>query len=218
MKTAPTTPRPVKKVSVAKPPRPRNAAVAAASPPVAVVQTADRAKADPHRQPTDMPRSERLARPEVLACVGLGANLGDAAQAVRDAITSLAATPGVSLVQASSLYRSAPVDATGPDYINAVACIATTLTAPALLRVLQAIEQAAGRKRPYRNAPRTLDLDLLLYGDARVASPELTVPHPRMGERAFVLLPLREIAPALVGDAALLAVKAQPITRCGPGG
>ena len=165
-----------------------------------------------------MPRSERLARPEVLACVGLGANLGDAAQAVRDAITSLAATPGVSLVQASSLYRSAPVDATGPDYINAVACIATTLTAPALLRVLQAIEQAAGRKRPYRNAPRTLDLDLLLYGDARVASPELTVPHPRMGERAFVLLPLREIAPALVGDAALLAVKAQPITRCGPGG
>ena len=206
------------KVSVAKPLRPRNAAVAAASPPVAVVPTAVWAKADPHRQPTDMPRSERLARPEVLACVGLGANLGDAAQAVRDAITSLAATPGVSLVQASSLYRSAPVDATGPDYINAVACIATTLTAPALLRVLQAIEQAAGRKRPYRNAPRTLDLDLLLYGDARVASPELTVPHPRMGERAFVLLPLREIAPALVGDAALLAVKAQPITRCGPGG
>ena len=160
-----------------------------------------------------MTRSERLARPEVLAYVGLGANLGAAAQAVLDAIAALAVTPGVALVQASSLYRSAPVAAIGPDYINAVACISTRLTAPALLRALQAIENSAGRERPYRNAPRTLDLDLLLYGDARIASLELTVPHPRMGERAFVLLPLREIALELVRDEALEALPAQVIER-----
>ncbi len=215
----PTTPIPTTPRLVAKPPpqpRPRSAAVAAASRPVAGVPTADLAKADPHRQPTDMSRSERLERPEVLAYVGLGANLGNAAQAVRDAIAALAVTPSVSLVQASSLYRSAPVDANGPDYINAVACISTTLNAPALLQALQAIENNAGRERPYRNAPRTLDLDLLLYGDARIASPDLTVPHPRMGERAFVLLPLREIAMELVRDEALEAVAAQVLERLCP--
>ncbi|WP_291011527.1 2-amino-4-hydroxy-6-hydroxymethyldihydropteridine diphosphokinase [Hydrogenophaga sp.] len=154
-------------------------------------------------------------RDEVIAYVGLGANLGDSPQAVRDAIAALAATPGVSLVQASSLYRSAPVDATGPDYINAVACISTRLTAPALLHALQAIENTAGRERPYRNAPRTLDLDLLLYGDAGIASPDLTVPHPRMGERAFVLLPLREISPGLIGDEDLQAVSLQVVEQLG---
>ena len=162
-----------------------------------------------------MTRPERLARPEVLAYVGLGANLGNAAQAVRDAIAALAATPGVSLLQASSLYRSAPLDATGPDYINAVVCITTTLTAPALLRALQAIENNAGRERPYRNAPRTLDLDLLLYGDASIASPDLTVPHPRMGERAFVLVPLHEIAPRLIGENDMRVLAAQQIERLG---
>ena len=164
-----------------------------------------------------MTRPERLARPEVLAFVGLGANLGSAVHAVRDAIAALAATPGVSLVQTSSLYRSAPVEATGPDYINAVACVTTTLTAPALLHVLQAIEQGAGRERPYRNAPRTLDLDLLLFGEARISSPDLTVPHPRMETRAFVLLPLSEISPGLVRDEDLQAVSAQTIERCDPG-
>ena len=154
-------------------------------------------------------------RDAVTAYVGLGANLGDAPQAVRDAIAALAATPDMSLVQASSLYRSAPVDATGPDYINAVVCISTCLTAPALLHALQAIENTAGRERPYRNAPRTLDLDLLLYGDARIASPDLTVPHPRMGERAFVLLPLREISPGLIGDEDLQAVSLQVVEQLG---
>lgn len=162
-----------------------------------------------------MTRAERLVRPEVLAYVGLGANLGNAAQAVRDAIAALAVTPSVSLVQASSLYRSAPVDASGPDYINAVACISTTLNAPALLRALQAIEDSTGRERPYRNAPRTLDLDLLLYGDARIASPDLTVPHPRMRERAFVLLPLREISPGLIGDEDLQPVSLQLVEELG---
>ena len=138
------------------------------------------------------------ARSEVTAYIGLGANLGDPEQALRSAILQLGSTPGIRLLQASSLYRSAPVDSSGPDYINAVAEIATILTAPSLLAALQAIEQAAGRERPYVNAPRTLDLDLLLYGGARIASPLLTVPHPRMWERAFVLLPLHEIAPELV--------------------
>jgi 2-amino-4-hydroxy-6-hydroxymethyldihydropteridine diphosphokinase len=116
-------------------------------------------------------------------------------------------------VRASSLYRTAPVDSSGPDYFNAVAEIATTLTAPDLLTALQAIEQGAGRERPYRNAPRTLDLDLLLYGSARIHSATLTVPHPRMGTRAFVLVPLHEIAPSLVTDGALKAVSGQSIQR-----
>jgi 2-amino-4-hydroxy-6-hydroxymethyldihydropteridine diphosphokinase len=149
------------------------------------------------------------ARSEVTAYIGLGANLGDPEQAVRSAILQFGTTPGMRLLQASSLYRSAPVDSSGPDYINAVAEIATTLTAPALLVALQAIEQAAGRERPYVNAPRTLDLDLLLYGGACVASPRLTVPHPRMWERAFVLLPLHGLAPGLVSAEALRAVADQ---------
>ena len=95
----------------------------------------------------------------------------------------------------SSLWRTAPVDSSGDDYINAVALIETSLDAHALLKSLQAIETAHGRERPYRNAPRTLDLDLLLYGDETIATLELSVPHPRMHERAFVLAPLCEIAP-----------------------
>lgn len=145
--------------------------------------------------------------------MALGANLGDAAATVQRALQTLGDTPGLRLVKASSLYRTAPVDATGPDFINAVAEVATTLTAPDLLDALQAIESSEGRERPYRNAPRTLDLDVLLYGDARIDSPRLTVPHPRMHERAFVLVPLAEVAPARVDDGALLAVRQQPIER-----
>ena len=152
-------------------------------------------------------------RAEVTAFVALGANLGDPAQALREALQRLSETPGVRLVRASSLYRTTPIDSSGPDYLNAVAEIATTLTAPGLLTALQAIEQGAGRERPYRNAPRTLDLDLLLYGSARIHSPTLTVPHPRMGERAFVLVPLHEIAPGRVTDEALAAVSGQGIQR-----
>ena len=152
-------------------------------------------------------------RAEVTAFVALGANLGDPAQALREALQRLSETPGLRLVRASSLYRTAPIDSSGPDYLNAVAEIATTLTAPDLLTALQAIEQGAGRERPYRNAPRTLDLDLLLYGSARIHSATLTVPHPRMGERAFVLVPLSEIAPERVTDEALAAVSGQGIQR-----
>ncbi len=154
------------------------------------------------------------ARAEVTAYIGLGANLGAAEQAVRSAMAQLDTSFGVRLVRASSLYRSAPVESSGPDYLNAVAEIATTLAAPHLLTTLQAIEQAAGRERPYVNAPRTLDLDLLLYGSAGIDSPKLTVPHPRMWVRAFVLLPLHEIAPGLVPREALSAVSGQSVARC----
>lgn len=108
---------------------------------------------------------------------------------------------------ASSPGRSAP-DAGGPD-INAAAELDTTLAPLELLHALQRIEQAAGRERPYRNAPRTLDLDLLLYGTPWLDSAELTVPHPRMGERAFVLLPLAELALPLVDAQQLAAVAGQ---------
>jgi 2-amino-4-hydroxy-6-hydroxymethyldihydropteridine diphosphokinase len=152
-------------------------------------------------------------RNEVTAYVGLGANLGDAAQALREALTALGDSAGVRLAQASHLYRTAPVDSSGPDYLNAVAEVVTTLTAPELLSVLQAIEQRAGRERPYRNAPRTLDMDLLLYGSANIESPALTVPHPRLWTRAFVLVPLAELAPMLVKPAHLEAVADQRIKR-----
>jgi 2-amino-4-hydroxy-6-hydroxymethyldihydropteridine diphosphokinase len=152
----------------------------------------------------------------VTAFIGLGANLGDAQRALDDAIDALDLLPDTDLVRSSSVYRSAPVDAQGPDYLNAVAQVQTRLSAPQLLHELQMLERAAGRQRPYRNAPRTLDLDLLLYGGGRIDSPALTVPHPRLRERAFVLLPLREIAPALVSDADVAAVAGQRIERLPP--
>jgi 2-amino-4-hydroxy-6-hydroxymethyldihydropteridine diphosphokinase len=135
----------------------------------------------------------------MIAWVGIGANLGDARANVLDAIGRLSRLPGARLVQASSLYRTAPIDSSGDDYVNAVASLDTELGAHALLQALFAIEQAHGRERPYRNAPRTLDLDLLLYGDDIIDdAPTLIVPHPRMHERAFVLAPLADVAPDLV--------------------
>ena len=133
----------------------------------------------------------------MIAYVGIGANLGDARANVADALARLAALPGSRLLAQSSAYRTAPIDSSGDDYINAVACIDTPLSAADLLAALQSIELAHGRERPYRNAPRTLDLDLLLYNDERIATAALEVPHPRMLERAFVLAPLLEIAPAI---------------------
>lgn len=154
-----------------------------------------------------------VGRDLVLAYVALGANLGDAQQAVSAAMDDLGALEQSTVTRRSSLYRSAPVDAAGPDFINAVVEISTRLCAPELLAQLQQLEQTAGRERPYRHAPRTLDLDLLLYGDASVHSPSLTLPHPRMAQRAFVLLPLAEIAPQRVPAAWLQAVSSQSIAR-----
>lgn len=131
------------------------------------------------------------------AYIGLGANLGDAAAQVEAALAALAAEPGCTLVARSAVYRSAPLDAGGPDYANAVAALDTGLAPHALLARLQAIEQRFGRERPYPNAPRTLDLDLLLHADAVLDTAALTLPHPRLHQRAFVLRPLAEIAPGL---------------------
>ncbi len=152
-------------------------------------------------------------REAVTAYVALGANLGDPVQAVQGALDGLARLEGTQVVAVSSLYRTAPVESSGPEYINAVAAVSTRLNAFELLGALQALELAAGRERPYRNAPRTLDLDLLLYGSARIDSARLQVPHPRMNERAFVLAPLAEIAPQLVDARALEAVACQAIAR-----
>ena len=149
-----------------------------------------------------------------LAWIGLGANLGERAAHLRTALAGMAALPGTRVLRVSPLYRSAPVDAGGPDYLNAVAEIATLLSPQQLLEGLQALERVAGRERPYRNAPRTLDLDILLWGErgaGRIDTPTLAVPHPRLCERAFVLRPLADIAPALVSAAALQAVAGQRI-------
>jgi 2-amino-4-hydroxy-6-hydroxymethyldihydropteridine diphosphokinase len=151
--------------------------------------------------------------PGVVAYIGLGANLGDARASVLQAMDAIAALPQTTLRRRSGLYRSAPVEAAGPDFINAVVEIVTELSAPALLGALQALELAAGRLRPYRNAPRILDLDLLLYGEGRIASAALVVPHPRMADRAFVLRPLAEIAPQRVATAALQATAHQAVER-----
>ncbi|WP_422845790.1 2-amino-4-hydroxy-6-hydroxymethyldihydropteridine diphosphokinase [Acidovorax sp. M2(2025)] len=151
--------------------------------------------------------------PNRTAYIGLGANLGDAPAALRAAVQALAALPSTQRLQCSALYRSAPVDATGPDFYNAVAALRTTLPPQELLAALQSIEAAAGRERPYRNAPRTLDLDILLIDNLSIDTPALTVPHPRMRERAFVLLPLAEIAPARVPAEWLQAVRNQRIER-----
>lgn len=133
----------------------------------------------------------------ISAYIGLGANLGDAADSVRAAIDLLAQLPTTKLSACSSLYRSAPVDATGDDFVNAVIQIETQLDAHTLLAELQRIEHSFGRERPFRNAPRTLDLDLLVFGNNIIRDHALEVPHPRMGNRAFVLLPLHELTPDL---------------------
>lgn len=147
---------------------------------------------------TDEPAAEPGAG--VLAYIGLGANLGDAAATLHEAARALQSDPHVTALRLSPLYRTAPVDSTGPDYINAVAEIRTTHLPLALLAVLQSIELRHGRERPYRNAPRTLDLDLLWYDGRHIHEPTLTVPHPRMHQRAFVLQPLLDLAPDLVLD------------------
>lgn len=165
-------------------------------------------------QPAD-PVTPGAAVPAALAAyVGIGANLGDARASVAAALLALAALPQSRLRGVSPLYRSAPVEASGPDFINAVAWLDTRLAAPALLAGLQAIERRFGRQRPYHHAPRSLDLDLLLLGDLLLQTPSLTLPHPRLHLRAFVLRPLLDLSPALAAPglgplAAYLAATAQ---------
>ena len=133
-----------------------------------------------------------------LAYIALGANLGDASATIELALAALAGITHCQLRTRSALFRTAPLGyAAQPDFINAVAEIATTVAPVPLLDALQEIERQFGRQRSFANAPRTLDLDLLLYGNERIATSRLTVPHPRLHERAFVLVPLADIAPML---------------------
>ena len=156
---------------------------------------------------------------EPIVYVGLGANLGDTRTALACAYAELQQLSGTSAHRCSGLFRSAPVDSTGPDYLNAVACFSTSMSPDEVLSELQRIESLHGRERPWRNAPRTLDLDLLLHGQMTWNSPGLTIPHPRLHERAFVLLPLAELERELFipGHGAvsglLAAVSAQVIER-----
>jgi 2-amino-4-hydroxy-6-hydroxymethyldihydropteridine diphosphokinase len=130
------------------------------------------------------------------AYVGLGANIGEPRRQLERAIEALRKLPETDLVRISGIYKSAPLGYLDqPDFLNAVAQLDTQLPAEQLLDGLQEIERKQGRERPFAGAPRTLDLDLLLYGDRVQATPRLTLPHPRMHERAFVLEPLAEIAP-----------------------
>ena len=150
-----------------------------------------------------------------LAYVALGSNLGDPRQQVLDAMAALDGLPDTCVLQRSALYRTAPWGVLEqPSFINAVVELETALSPQALLQHLLAIEQRAGRIRAERNGPRTLDLDLLHVDGVRRDDPQLTLPHPRMAERAFVLLPLNDVAPALslpgLGHVAELLAKVDP--------
>jgi 2-amino-4-hydroxy-6-hydroxymethyldihydropteridine diphosphokinase len=147
--------------------------------------------------------------------VAFGANLGEAQATVLQAILDVGALATSQLVKASSLYASAPHEAAGPEFVNAVAMYDTDLPPLALLDALQNLEKTAGRERPYLNAPRTLDLDIIFYGDIALDSPRLTLPHPRWQKRAFVLVPLAEISPDKVSLALLSSVANQSVRRIG---
>ena len=158
----------------------------------------------------------------VTAYIALGANLNDPVSQVISGFAALASLPCTRLTKKSSLYRAAPVGyADQPDFINAVAEVQTALPPRELLAALLATEERHGRVREFANAPRTLDLDVLLYGDAHVHEAGLTIPHPRMHERGFVLVPLEEIAPDCVipgrGNVAelLRVIDASDIQRVG---
>jgi len=149
-----------------------------------------------------------------IAYIGIGSNLDQPRRQVLAAFTELDRLPHTRLVKKSSLYRTAPMGhADQPDFINAVAQLETGLPAERLLAELQELERRHGRKRSFPNAARTLDLDVLLFGNATIQSPALTVPHPRMHERAFVLKPLLEIAPDLPFGKQLASCKDQKVER-----
>jgi 2-amino-4-hydroxy-6-hydroxymethyldihydropteridine diphosphokinase len=151
----------------------------------------------------------------VQVCVAFGANLGEAQTTVLQAIQDVGALANTQLQIASSLYASAPHEAIGPEFVNAVAMYDTDLPPLELLDALQNLEKTAGRERPYLNAPRTLDLDMIFYGDVALDSPRLTLPHPRWQMRAFVLVPLAEISSDRVSPALLSNVANQPVSRIG---
>ena len=153
-----------------------------------------------------------MGRDWVRAFIGLGANAGDPLTQIEQAMAALMSLPATVGLQRSRLYRTAPWQAQGPDFINAMVQLETQLSAPELWVQMQRIEQAAGRIRPFHHAPRTLDLDLIFYGQAVINSPALVLPHPRWRERAFVLRPLSDLAPERILASDWAAVAGQEIT------
>ena len=152
----------------------------------------------------------------VQAALGLGGNMGDVPSALRRAIASLAAHPGIELVAASSLYRTPPWGPVAqPPFVNMAAIVRTRLSAHELLDLCLAVEMQEGRIRAERFGPRTLDIDILAFGDLTLADERLTLPHPRLLERAFVLVPLAEIAPDLVVGGMRIEETAALIDRTG---
>lgn len=143
------------------------------------------------------------------AYIGIGANLGNARATVLAAFEALGALPGTRVTARSAMFRTTPLDADGDDYINAVVSVETLLSPSSLLAALLSLEERHGRLRTYRNAPRPLDLDILLYAHEIMHTATLTIPHPRLAQRAFALMPLLQIAPSIVipgiGPARLLA-------------
>lgn len=137
----------------------------------------------------------RTSRKRARSAIALGSNLGDSLTILTDALNSLAHTPDVTLTAKSSWYQTEPVGPPQPDYLNGCALLDVQMTPQELLGTLLKVEAQFGRVREGRNAPRTLDLDLLLFDDLILDTSNLQVPHPRMRERAFVLVPLAEIAP-----------------------
>lgn len=137
----------------------------------------------------------RTSRKRASSAIALGSNLGDSLTILTDALNSLAQTPDVTLTAKSSWYQTDPVGPPQPDYLNGCALLDVQMTPQELLETLLNVEAQFGRVREERNAPRTLDLDLLLFDDLILDTPNLQIPHPRMSARAFVLVPLAEIAP-----------------------
>ena len=152
-----------------------------------------------------------MGRDWVRAFIGLGANAGDPLTQIEQAMAALMSLPATVGLQRSRLYRTAPWQAQGPDFINAMVQLETQLSAPELWVQMQRIEQAAGRIRPFHHAPRTLDLDLIFYGQAVIHSAALVLPHPRWRERAFVLRPLSDLAPERILASDWAAVAGQTI-------
>lgn len=134
---------------------------------------------------------------EIPCAIALGSNLGDSLSTLEAALQQLAQTPGIKVLRVSPWYKTRPLGPAQPDYLNGCALLGVTLSPQAVLTTLLAIEDQFGRVREERWGPRTLDLDVLFYGDLVLQTPDLTIPHPRLGERAFVLVPLADIAPDL---------------------
>ena len=154
----------------------------------------------------------------ITAYLGLGSNLGDRAKNIQQALRDLASLPTIRVTAVSSFYETAPVGITDqPDFVNAVAAIETSLTPEELLDAVLTVEKKQGRVRTQRWGPRVIDVDVLTYGDERRVTPMLTLPHPRLGERAFVIVPLAEIAPNLVlpGQSETMKKKAERIEKAG---